>query len=107
LVEAYRKPIKGLHAKKHKRDEQEGNYLEIIFEGDNADKKVKIFENAKVLFYSSENPDFQSASFNSKTSGGFKILPPDLKKVWGKNQKGHLYLAGQRTYYDSRDNWEL
>lgn len=105
--EAYRKPVKGLHAKKHKRDEQPGNYLEIVFEGDDADKKVKVFENAKTLFYSSENPDFQGASFDNRSSGGFKILSPDLKKVgWGKNQKGHLYLAGQRTHYDSRDKWE-
>lgn len=104
--EAYRKPVKGLFAKKRKRDEQQGNYLEIIFEGDDADKKAKIFENTKTLFYNSENPDFQKASFNNKASGGFKILPPDLTKAWGKNQKGHLYLAGQRTHYDSRDNWE-
>lgn len=105
-TEAYRKPVKGLHAKKRKTDEQSGNYLEIVFEGDDADEKVKVFEDARTLFYSSENPDFQGASFDSKASGGFKILPPDLKQVWDKNQKGHLYLAGQRTHYDSRDNWE-
>lgn len=105
--QAYRKPVKGLHAKKRTRDEQPGNYLEIIFEGHNADKKAEVFEWAKELFYSSENPDFQDASFNSKTSGGFKILPPDLTKGhFFKNQKGHLYLAGQRTHYDSRDKWD-
>lgn len=105
--EAYRKPVKGLYAKKHKRDELPGNYLEIVFEGDDVEKKVKIFQDAKTLFYSRENPDFHGASFNNKATGGFKVLSPDLKKPgWGKNQKGHLYLAGQRTHYDSRDKWE-
>ena len=104
--ESYRKPVKGLHAKKRKRNEQTGNCLKIVFEGDDADKKVKVFENAKELFYSSENPDFQGASFSSKASGGFKILPPDLEGIWAENQKDHLYLAGQRTHYDSRDKWE-
>ena len=106
--ETYRKPIKGLHAKKRKRDQQLGNYLEIVFEGEDADKKVKVFEEARELFYSSKNPDFQGASFDNKTSGGFKILPPDLKQKYAslQRQKGCLYLAGQRTHYDSRDKWD-
>lgn len=106
--EAYRKPVKGLHAKKRERDEQQGNYLEIIFEGDDADKKVKVFENAKALFYNSGNPDFQDASFDNKISGGFKVLNPNLNAEWSheRHQKGHLYLAGQRIHYDSRDKWE-
>lgn len=104
--EAYRKQVKGLHAKKYKRNEQAGNYLEIIFEGDDADKKAETFKQARELFYSSENPDFRGASFDNKASGGFKILPPNLKEAWNKNQKGHLYLAGQRTHCDSRDKWE-
>lgn len=91
-LEAYRKPVKGLYAKKRTRDEQQGNYLEIIFEGDDADKKVKVFKNAKALFYSSENPDFQEASLNNKASGGFKILPPDPKKTVGIIIRRAIYI---------------
>lgn len=106
--QSYREPIKGLHAKKRTRDQQTGNYLEIIFEGPDADKKVKAFEEAKELFFSNKNPDFKGASFDNKATGGFKILPLDLKQkhVFNQRQNGRLYLAGQRTHYDSRDKWD-
>jgi len=104
--DAYGKPVKGLHAKKRRREKQEGNYLEIIFEGDDVEEKVQAFEKAREFFYSSENTDFQEASFNDMESGGFKILPPDETKSYDKHQKGRLYLAGQRSYYNDREKWE-
>jgi len=106
--EAYRKPVKGLHSKKRKKETQPGNYLEIIFEGEDADKKVTEFKEAQELFFSSGNQDFQEASFDDKTSGGFKILSPDLTKTYrhDMHQSGHLYLAGQRTHFDSKDKWD-
>jgi hypothetical protein len=104
--EAYRKPVKGLHAKKYTRENRPGNYLEIYFEGDDVDDKIKIFEQARELFYSSENVDFQEASYNNKETGGFKILPiNNSSPYWDKHSKGNLYLAGQRTHFDSRDKW--
>lgn len=107
-ADAYRKKVRGLFAKKHKREERPGNYLEITFQGDDADKKVKMFEQAQELFFSSKNPDFQGASFDNKDSGGFKVLPPieNPKYSWNSNQKGHLYLAGQRSHFNNRDKWE-
>ena len=106
--ESYRKPVKGLHAKKRTRDSEPGNYLEIVFEGEDADKKVKVFEEARELFFSSQNPDFWGASFDNKATGGFKVLSPDLKQKYShlQRQTGRLYLAGQRTHFDSRDKWE-
>ena len=105
--EAYRKPINGLHAKKYNKETTSGNSLEIIFEGDLAEKKSEFFVNARELFYSSGNPDFQDASYDNKATGGFKILPPDLTKIWRHEQrkKGRLYLAGQRTHFDNRREW--
>lgn len=105
--DAYRKEVKGFHAQKHKREKQPGNYLEIIFEGEDADKKVKVFEEAKELFYSSKNPDFQGASFDNKASGGFKVLPLNLEEKYEYLQQrtGNLYLAGQRTHFDDRNKW--
>ncbi len=105
--EAYRKSIQGLYAKKGRRKDEIGNYLEIVFEGDEAEEKLKLFEKAKELFYSSENPDFYNPSFNDKSSGGFQILPLNEKaSFWDNHSKGNVYLAGQRIHYDTRDKWE-
>lgn len=105
--EAYRKPINGLHAKKYNRAAVSGNSLEILFSGEVAEKKAEVFSGARELFYSSENPDFQDASYDEKSSGGFKILPPNLKEKSSHRQrkKGRLYLAGQRTHFDNRSEW--
>lgn len=107
-AEAYRSPVKGLFAKKSKRGVQPGNYLEIIFEGDDAEKKAQAFIEARNLFYSSENPDFQNPSFDNRSTGGFQILAPapEQQALHFRNRKGHLYIAGQRIHYDSRDQWE-
>ncbi len=109
--DAYRKPVRGLYGRKRDCEAHPGNYLELVFEGPDADKKIEAFQNVRELFYSSENEDFQGASFDNKASGGFKVLPKAMmKSPWGgerlRNQAGHLYLAGQRTHYDERKKWE-
>ncbi len=105
--EAYRVAINGLCARKYNSDTVSGNSLEIAFSGDEAEKMAEVFGNARKLFYSSENPDFQGASYDDKATGGFKILPLDLtqKHEFRQRQKGRLYLAGQRTHFDNRKEW--
>lgn len=100
----------GLFIKKHKLDKPlKGNKVEIIFSGEKSQERTEAIIKARELFYSSENPDFQGASYDNKETGGFKILSPIEKGEYIKykhRQEGHFYINGQRTHYESRDKWE-
>ncbi len=101
---SYRNPDdQGLFLKKRKRNPKNGNALELQFEGDKASEKARAIQDARKLFYSSENPDFRNPSFENKSTGGFSVLAP---KEEGLTPRGNVYIAGQRIHYDSRDKWD-
>jgi hypothetical protein len=103
--DAYRESVRGLHAKKKAREFKHGNYLEIVFEGDDIEEKMLQFQQRE-LFYTSDNSDFQGIVYNRPGVGGFKIIPPEVRKSgYAVNGKGNLYIAGQRTHFDRRDRW--
>lgn len=94
---SYDIPAKGLYAKLTKGNKQPGNFIELK----TASKENAIaIEQAKALFYSSENPDFQDPTMaveHPPGGFGFKFLGVD---EWGRVNKGHLYDAGQRRHYN-------
>src|SRR3989344_4676761 len=100
-----KKEDRGLFVRKRKKKSEKGNSLQLGFEDQDAIKKVRAIENSQELFYSRQNPDFRSPSFEDKGTGGFQILPRvEGVRSWDK-PKGNLYVAGQRIHYDSRDKW--
>jgi len=99
------KEDRGLFAKKRKNNSTPGNNLQLIFVGEDAKKKAETIKVGRELFYSSDNLDFQNPTFDNKTVGGFKMLAPKDGVFGPITQKGHLYIAGQRMHFDSRDDW--
>lgn len=80
-------PTKGLYARVEKVPFQLGSRFTVKFPNP---KIVREFIEARNLFYSSENPDFQNPTFNNPDVGGFKLH---------KNKRGNIYEAGQRRPY--------
>ena len=88
----------GLNQTKKSR---KGNFIE--FRTKNPEHAQK-FVDAQKLFYSSDNPDFQSPSLDIPGVGGFKYLP----KAEGSRDtpKGNFYYVGQRRHFD-KEEWNM
>ena len=86
----------GLNQTKKNR---KGNFIE--FRTKNPDH-AKAFVDARELFFSSDNPDFQNPSLDIPGVGGFKYLP----KAEGSRDtpKGNFYYVGQRRHFD-KEEW--
>ena len=86
----------GLNQTKKNR---KGNFIE--FRTKNPDH-AKAFVDARELFFSSDNPDFQNPSLDIPGVGGFKYLP----KAKGSRDtpKGNFYYVGQRRHFD-KEEW--
>ena len=87
---------KGLFALLNQKEEKfPGNFIE--FKTKNKDN-VKIFAEAKELFYSSKNQDFQSPSLDISGVGGLKYLPREEGSL--EIPCGNFYYAGQRRHFE-------
>ncbi len=85
--------LRGLYVKLNIVDEYyPGNQVQLITS--NPDNVTAIQE-AKDLFYHSENKDFFNPDIDTDKGG--------LKIHFGKN--GNLYINGQRVHFNSRDEW--
>src|SRR3989338_2941239 len=86
---------KGLFAKCSKASEPiDGNFVELRTSNK---RNAQVFEEAKDLFYHSQNPDFQNPTLEIPKVGGFRFL--------GQNRNGNFYFAGQRRHLDE-EVWE-
>ncbi len=102
------KSLRGLFIKKRKIEKPiKGNKLEIVFHGEKSAEQTQAIVNARELFYSQKNEDFQESSFDNLDVGGFKILLPNEKGKysWERRFKGNFYHAGQRISYNDREKW--
>ncbi|MFH1129421.1 MAG: hypothetical protein V1686_01660 [Patescibacteria group bacterium] len=102
------KELRGLFIKKYKTEKPiKGNKLEIVFHGEKSKEEAQAITDARELFYSKENEDFQEPSFNDPDVGGFKILPINEKGnySWERRFKGNFYHAGQRISCREREKW--
>jgi hypothetical protein len=80
-------PAQGLYAKVERVPHQAGSRFRVNFPDV---KTAKQFIDARNLFYSSENPDFQNPTYENPDVGGFKLH---------KGKKGNIYEAGQRRLF--------
>ncbi len=86
----------GLNQKKKSKD---GNFIE--FKTKNSEY-AQAFIDARELFYSSDNPDFQNPSLDIPEVGGFKYL--SREEGSRDTPKGNFYYVGQRRHFD-KEEW--
>jgi len=101
-----REDDQGLYVRKRKIEPIKGNEFEVTFAGESAEDNISAIQDARELFYSSDNPDFHDPVYEKESVGGFKALPLNEEAWVDKTGKGHLYIVGQRTHYKSRTNWD-
>lgn len=100
-VGEYVEPRKGLFAGLNQnKKNQKGNFIEFRTKNP---EHVKSFVDAKELFFSSDNPDFQSPSLDIPGVGGFKYLPREEGSR--DTPKGNFYHVGQRRHFD-KEEWK-
>lgn len=97
---------KGLFAKCSRASEPiEGNFVEL--RTDNKEN-TQVFEDARDLFYHSENPDFANPTLEVEGVGGFSFLDPRKQTEFGDKSdevpKGNFYFAGQRRHL-AEEKW--
>ena len=92
---------KGLFAFLNQKEEKfPGNFVEFKTKNKG---NAEIFAEAKELFYSSKNQDFQSSSLDIPGVGGFKYLPRQENSDFVP--KGNFYHVGQRRHFEE-EKWQ-
>src|SRR3989344_756267 len=81
------------------KESRKGNFIEFRTKNP---EHAQAFVDAKKLFYSSDNPDFQNPSLDIPGVGGFKYLP----RAEGSRDtpEGNFYYAGQRRHFE-KEEW--
>lgn len=100
----YDQEVRGLTARLTNTEERSGNYILLTTQ---ELEKAQAIINARELFYSEDNPDFQNPTIDKRPEnggiGGFKFLGLDKNN---RLNNGHLYDAGQRRHYQVDNKWD-